>query len=71
MSTTNYVQYMRKAFPTGTPCDCDPKMTVPGWVFDMIAEQKLTGGYKLKVRGQSNVCGVCHLTRSVNGTCGC
>lgn len=43
----------------------------PGWVLDKIAEHKITGGFKLRVHRQSNVCPRCFQARSVNKRCGC
>jgi hypothetical protein len=48
----------------------DGKMP-PQSVLDRIADQKLSGGYKRIRNGQSNVCGECFETKSVNGSCGC
>ncbi len=35
---------------------------------DKIAEQQLTGGYKIHKTGQ---CGSCFQVKSINGTCAC
>ena len=53
----------------------------PGWLLDVLAEEKLTGGYKrtvtngTKIGGSpkrvSNRCDGCFQLRSVNGTCAC
>jgi hypothetical protein len=50
------------------PCDCDTAGRPPAWVFDVLAERKLTGGWKIKKQG---VCETCFQVKSINGTCGC
>jgi hypothetical protein len=40
----------------------------PGWVLDLMAERKMTGGFKTK---PDNLCQGCNTYRSVNGACLC
>ncbi len=42
----------------------------PQWVLDKIANQSITGGYKIGKK-RANVCERCYSKRSVNGTCLC
>ncbi len=44
--------------------------TPPQWVLDKIADQSITGGYKIGKK-RANVCTGCYSTRSVNGKCLC
>jgi hypothetical protein len=51
------------------PCPCDgTRVSVPGWLLDKIADQKLTGGFNVR---RSNQCPNCFEVRSANGTCSC
>lgn len=49
-------------------CGCDSKPSVPGWLIDKLAEQKLTGGFNTR---RSNICTKCFVARSANGSCNC
>ena len=49
-------------------CACDPRQSVPGWLLDKIAEEKLTGNFNVR---RSNQCLTCFQAKSVNGTCAC
>ena len=55
--------------------------SIPGWLIDQLATEKLTGGYAMTVtsgrkiggtkKKVSNRCDGCYQLKSVNGTCGC
>jgi hypothetical protein len=40
----------------------------PGWLLDKLAEEKLSGGYKIK---RNPVCPDCMIQKSNNGACHC
>ncbi len=42
----------------------------PQWVLDKIADQSITGGYKIGKK-RANVCARCFTTRCANGVCLC
>ena len=62
------LNYTPKQLMNYKSCGCDSKSSVPGWLLDKIAEEKLTGRYNTK---RSNICSNCFTAKSVNGTCGC
>lgn len=53
------------------PCHCEGVSRPPGWVLDLAADRALSGGFKTRVGGKSNICDKCRQARSVNGACGC
>ena len=54
-------------------CPCDTLAMPPGWVFDLIAEEKLAGLAKNPGRHiqDTETCSECHMKKSVSGTCFC
>lgn len=50
------------------PCGCDPRYFPSQKSLDDAADLRFSGGFKI-FRG--NICPVCSLAKSVNGTCGC
>lgn len=49
-------------------CACDPRYFPSQKTLDAAAELAMTGGFNVR---RKNICLVCYLARSVNGTCGC
>jgi hypothetical protein len=69
VGTINYRHYMNKttqARVKATSCPCNTSDPIPGWLIDVIADEKLKAGWNTK---RSNMCPTHFVAKTTSGVC--